>query len=163
MAEWDFQIFVLGTMFLPLYFGELHRLYFNEGEHAAGNKDFDSAKMPDAEADIAREGTGAGKGLLFILPSGIGLARSWADKDDNLNETLERVFNHIEIGSAASGDAENDFCGLFDDFDVNSKAIRETVAKRNKVLVELLNGVAPDACFSLTVLTPTCLVMPTNI
>ena len=70
-----------------------------------------------------------------------------ADKDDNLNETLERVFNHIE-SSAASGDAENDFAGLFDDFDVNSKAIGETVAKRNKVLAELLNGVAQMPLFS---------------
>ena len=47
-----------------------------------------------------------------------------------------------------SGDTENDFAGLFDDFDVNSKAISETVCKRNKVLVELLNGVAQMPLFS---------------
>ena len=76
-----------------------------------------------------------------------------ADKDDNLNETLERVFNHIE-SSAASGDAKNDFEGLFDDFDVNSKAIGETVAKRNKVLVELLNGVAQMPLFSTDGINP---------
>lgn len=90
----------------------------------------------------------------FILPSELFcnvLAR--ADKDDNLNETLERVFNHIE-SSAASGDAENDFAGLFDDFDVNSKAIGETVAKRNKVLVELLNGVAQMPLFSTDGINP---------
>ena len=85
-----------------------------------------------------------------------------ADKDDNLNETLERVFNHIE-SSAASGDAENDFAGLFDDFDVNSKAIGETVAKRNKVLVELLNGVAQMRCSQRRAAIPTCSAMPTNI
>ncbi len=54
---------------------------------------------------------------------------------------MECIFDHIE-SSAASGDAENDFAGLFDDFDVNSKSIGETVAKRNKVLAELLDGVA---------------------
>lgn len=133
VAEWDFKSYVLGTMFYR-YISENFTAYINEGEHAAGNKDFDYVKMSDADAEPAREGLVQEKGF-FILPSELFcnvLAR--ADKDDNLNETLERVFNHIE-SSAASGDAENDFAGLFDDFDVNSKAIGETVAKRNKVLV----------------------------
>ena len=109
--------------------------------------------MSDADAEPAREDLIQVKGF-FILPSELFcnvLAR--ADKDDNLNETLERVFNHIE-SSAASGDAENDFAGLFDDFDVNSKAIGETVAKRNKVLVELLNGVAQMPLFSADGINP---------
>lgn len=152
VAEWDFKSYVLGTMFYR-YISENFTAYINEGEHAAGNKDFDYAKMPDAEAETAREGLVQEKGF-FILPSELFcnvLAR--ADKDDNLNETLERVFNHIE-SSAASGDAENDFAGLFDDFDVNSKAIGETVAKRNKVLVELLNGVAQMPLFSTDGINP---------
>ena len=135
------------------YISENFTAYINEGEYAAGNKAFDYAKMPDAEAETAREGLVQEKGF-FILPSELFcnvLAR--ADKDDNLNETLERVFNHIE-SSAASGDAENDFAGLFDDFDVNSKAIGETVAKRNKVLVELLNGVAQMPLFSTDGINP---------
>ena len=146
VAEWDFKSYVLGTMFYR-YISENFAAYINEGEHAAENTDFDYAKMSDAEAETAREGLVQEKGF-FILPSELFcnvLAR--ADKDDNLNETLERVFNHIE-SSAASGDAENDFAGLFDDFDVNSKAIGETIAKRNKVLVELLNGVAQMPLFS---------------
>ena len=152
VAEWDFKSYVLGTMFYR-YISENFTAYINEGEHAAGNKDFDYAKMSDAEAETAREGLVQEKGF-FILPSELFcnvLAR--ADKDDNLNETLERVFNHIE-SSAASGDAENDFAGLFDDFDVNSKAIGETVAKRNKVLVELLNGVAQMPLFSTDGINP---------
>ena len=103
VAEWDFKSYVLGTMFYR-YISENFTAYINEGEHAAGNKDFDYAKMPDAEAETAREGLVQEKGF-FILPSELFcnvLAR--ADKDDNLNETLERVFNHIE-SSAASGDA----------------------------------------------------------
>ena len=152
VAEWDFKSYVLGTMFYR-YISENFTAYINEGEYAAGNKDFDYAKMPDADAEPAREDLVQEKGF-FILPSELFcnvLAR--ADKDDNLNETLERVFNHIE-SSAASGDAENDFAGLFDDFDVNSKAIGETVAKRNKVLVELLNGVAQMPLFSTDGMNP---------
>ena len=140
VAEWDFKSYVLGTMFYR-YISENFTSYINAGEHEAGNKSFDYAKMSDAEAEMAREGLIEEKGF-FILPSELFCnVKARADKDDNLNETLERVFRHIEE-SAASGDAENDFAGLFDDFDVNAKAIGETVAKRNKVLAALLNGVA---------------------
>lgn len=146
VSEWDFKSYVLVTMFYR-YISENFTVYINEGEHAAGNTDFDYAKMSDAEAEQAREGLVQEKGF-FILPSELFCnVREKADKDENLNETLERVFNHIEA-SAASGAAENDFAGLFDDFDVNSKSIGETVAKRNKVLCELLNGVAKMPLFS---------------
>lgn len=140
VSEWDFKSYVLGTMFYR-YISENFTAYVNEGERAAGNKNFDYAKMSDEAAEPAREGLVQEKGF-FILPSELFCnVRARADKDENLNETLERVFVHIE-SSAASGDAENDFAGLFDDFDVNSKSIGETVAKRNKVLAELLDGVA---------------------
>lgn len=146
VAEWDFKSYVLGTMFYR-YISENFTAYINAGEHAAGNKDFDYAKMTDSDAEAARDGLIAEKGF-FILPSELFCnVRERADKDENLNETLEQVFAHIE-SSASSGDAESDFAGLFDDFDVNSKSIGETVAKRNKVLVELLNGVAKMPLFS---------------
>ena len=137
VAEWDFKSYVLGTMFYR-YISENFTAYINDGERAAGNKDFDYAKMSDAEAETAREGLIQEKGF-FILPSELFCnVRARADKDDNLNETLERVFANIEA-SAASGDAENDFAGLFDDFDVNAKAIGETVAKRNIVMLDHAN------------------------
>ena len=146
VAEWDFKSYVLGTMFYR-YISENFAEYINKGERDAGNPDFDYAKMPDAEAEAAREGLIQEKGF-FIFPSELFCnVRARADKDDNLNETLEKVFKNIE-SSAATGAAENDFAGLFDDFDVNAKAIGETVAKRNKVLVELLNGVADMPLFS---------------
>lgn len=146
VAEWDFKSYVLGTMFYR-YISENFTAYINAGEHEAGNPDFDYAKMSDEEAEVAREDLIQTKGF-FILPSELFCnVRAKADNDENLNETLEHVFKAIE-SSAASGDAENDFAGLFDDFDVNSKAIGETVAKRNKVLAELLNGVAKMPLFS---------------
>ena len=158
VSEWDFKSYVLGTMFYR-YISENFAAYINEGERAAArargetNTDFDYAKMSDDEAETAREGLVQEKGF-FILPSELFcnvLAR--ADKDENLNETLERVFRHIEE-SAASGDAENDFAGLFDDFDVNSKSIGETDAKRNKVLAELLHGVARMPLFATDGINP---------
>ena len=67
VAEWDFKSYVLGTMFYR-YISENFAAYINEGEHAAGNADFDYAKMSDAEAETAREGLVQEKGF-FILPS----------------------------------------------------------------------------------------------
>jgi type I restriction enzyme M protein len=152
VAEWDFKSYVLVTMFYR-YISENFAEYINEGEHAAGNTDFDYAKMSDEDAEPAREGLVQEKGF-FILPSELFCnVRARAEQDENLNETLERVFNHIE-SSAASGEAENDFAGLFDDFDVNSKSIGETVAKRNKVLVALLNGINKMPIFSTTGINP---------
>ena len=55
VAEWDFKSYVLGTMFYR-YISENFTAYIKEGEHAAGNKDFDYAKMSDAGAEPAREG-----------------------------------------------------------------------------------------------------------
>lgn len=66
---------------------------------------------------------------------------SKADTDENLNETLEHIFKHIEE-SAMGSESESDFAGLFDDFDVNSNKLGSTVAKRNERLAKLLHGVA---------------------
>ena len=67
--------------------------------------------------------------------------RAKAASDENLNETLETVFRHIEE-SAKGSSSEGQFAGLFDDYDVNSNKLGATVAKRNEKLVKLLNGVA---------------------
>ena len=85
VAEWDFKSYVLGTMFYR-YISENFAAYIDEGEHAAGNKDFNYADLPDEQAEVAREDLIQTKGF-FILPSELFcnvLAR--ADKDDNLNE-----------------------------------------------------------------------------
>ncbi|WP_347161725.1 N-6 DNA methylase, partial [Peptostreptococcus anaerobius] len=67
--------------------------------------------------------------------------RAKAKDNENLNETLEKVFRHIEE-SAKGSESESDFAGLFDDFDVNSNKLGSTVAKRNEKLCKLLDGVA---------------------
>ena len=123
------------------YISENLTAYINEGEIDAGNTDFDYAKMSDDEAIVAKEGLVQEKGF-FILPSELFCnVNARADSDENLNETLERIFNHIEE-SAKGSQSEGSFAGLFDDFDVNSNKLGSTVAKRNERLVKLLNGVA---------------------
>ena len=136
---WDFKQYVLGTMFYR-YISENLTNYINEGEQAAGNADFDYAKMSDSDAESARDSLVEEKGF-FILPSELFCnVRTKAPSDDNLNETLEKVFRHIEE-SAQGSISEDDFKGLFDDYDVNSNKLGATVAKRNDKLVKLLDGV----------------------
>ena len=137
---WDFKSYVLGTMFYR-YISENIASYINQGEIDAGNPDFRYEDMPDAEAEQAREGLVQEKGF-FILPSELFCnVRAKAASDENLNETLETVFRHIEE-SAKGSSSEGQFAGLFDDYDVNSNKLGATVAKRNEKLVKLLNGVA---------------------
>ena len=137
---WDFKQYVLGTMFYR-YISENITEYINKGEHAAGNIDFDYAKLSDEDAEPAREGLIEEKGF-FILPSELFCnIKGKAASDENLNETLERIFNNIE-SSAQGSPSEDDFKGLFDDFDVNSNKLGATVAKRNEKLVKLLDTVA---------------------
>jgi type I restriction enzyme M protein len=137
---WDFKNYVLGTMFYR-YISENLTNYVNIGEQEAGNDAFDYAKMTDAQAEEAREGLVEEKGF-FILPSELfSNVNQSADNDENLNETLERVFRHIEE-SAKGSSSESSFAGLFDDFDVNSNKLGSTVAKRNERLAKLLHGVA---------------------
>ena len=137
---WDFKSYVLGTMFYR-YISENIASYINQGEIDAGNLDFRYEDMPDAEAEQAREGLVQEKGF-FILPSELFCnVRAKAASDENLNETLETVFRHIEE-SAKGSSSEGQFAGLFDDYDVNSNKLGATVAKRNEKLVKLLNGVA---------------------
>lgn len=138
--SWDFKNYVLGTMFYR-YISENLAHYINQGEQEAGNADFDYARMPDDEAEGAKEGLVNEKGF-FILPSELfSNVCSKADTDENLNETLEHIFKHIEE-SAMGSESESDFAGLFDDFDVNSNKLGSTVAKRNERLAKLLHGVA---------------------
>ncbi len=137
---WDFKNYVLGTMFYR-YISENLANYINQGEIEAGDSDFDYSKLSDDQAETAREDMVKTKGF-FILPSELFcnvLAR--ASEDENLNETLESVFRHIEE-SAKGTESEGSFAGLFDDYDVNSNKLGATVAKRNDRLVKLLQGVA---------------------
>lgn len=136
---WDFKQYVLGMLFYR-YISENLTDYINRGEHEAGNQDFDYTKLKDNEAEEARMDLVHTKGF-FILPTELfENVRKKAAGDENLNETIEKVFRNIE-SSAHGAPSEDDFKGLFDDIDVNSNKLGGTVAKRNEKLVKLMNGV----------------------
>ena len=135
----DFKQYVLGMLFYR-YISENFANYINDGEREAGDTDFDYARLSDSDAEQARDDLIKTKGF-FILPSQLFCSvRSRAPLDENLNETLEAVFQAIE-DSAKGSDSEANFSGLFDDIDVNSNKLGGTVAERNKRLVKLMNGV----------------------
>lgn len=136
---WDFKTYVLGILFYR-FISENLSFYLNEQEQQAGTADFDFAQLADADAEFGRAVTVAEKGF-YILPSELFrnvLAK--AAGNENLNETLERVFRNIEA-SAVGTESEDDLKGLFDDLDVNSNKLGPTVARRNEKLVKLLAAV----------------------
>lgn len=136
---WDFKSYVLGMLFYR-FISENLTAYINKGEHEAGDAEFDYVRLPDAAAEFGRAETVAEKGF-YIVPSELfANVRARAASDENLNETLERVFKNIE-GSALGTDSEDDVKGLFDDLDVNSNKLGATVPKRNKTLVKLLDAI----------------------
>lgn len=137
---WDFKSYVLGMMFYR-YISENLTNYLNAGELEAGNDGFDYARLSDEEAEQARADMIKTKGF-FILPSELFCnVKARAEKDENLNMTLETAFRHIEESAKGSA-SEDNFAGLFDDIDVNSNKLGATVAKRNANLVKLMNGIA---------------------
>ena len=136
---WDFKQYVLGMLFYR-FISENLAAYLNEHELKSGTPNFDYANLSDKEAEFGRRETVIEKGF-YILPSELFVnVRNRAANDENLNETLERAFKNIE-GSAVGADSEHDIKGLFDDLDVNSTKLGQTVAKRNEKLVKLLDAI----------------------
>lgn len=136
---WDFKQYVLGMLFYR-YISENLAAYINKGEWDAGNRGFDYATLKDKEAKGAKDDLVKVKGF-FILPSQLfANVRKTAAEDENLNERLAGIFRAIEESSRGT-ESEDDFKGLFDDIDVNSKKLGNTVAQRNERLVKLMNGV----------------------
>ncbi len=136
---WDFKQYVLGILFYR-YISENLVAYLNEHERKAGTSDFDYASLDDAAAEFGRAETVEEKGF-YILPSELFVnVRRSARSDENLNETLERVFSNIE-GSAVGSNSESSLKGLFDDLEVNSSKLGSSVAKRNEKLVKLLDAI----------------------
>lgn len=137
---WDFKQYVLGMLFYR-YISENIASYINRHEREAGNASFEYARMADQQAEPIRGDLVQTKGF-FILPSQLfENVRLQAPRDENLNETLEQVFRNIEA-SAQGSLSEDNFRGLFDDLDVNSAKLGNTVARRNEQLVKLMNSIA---------------------
>jgi len=135
---WDFKQYVLGMLFYR-FISENLTHYINKHERKI-DPNFDYAKLSDEVAEQGRAITVIEKGF-YILPSELFVnVRARAKNDPNLNETLARVFHNIE-NSAKGTDSEDDLRGLFDDLDVNSNKLGNTVEKRNQKLVKLLDAI----------------------
>lgn len=137
---WDFKQYVLGMLFYRFISENLTK-YINEHERKSTDADFDYATLPDRDAEYGRADTLKVKGF-YILPSQLFVnVVALARRNDNLNETLSRIFSDIE-NSAKGTPSEDDLRGLFDDLDVNSNKLGPTVEKRNQKLVKLMEAVA---------------------
>lgn len=137
---WDFKSYVLGMMFYR-YISENLRDHLEREEHESGNIDFKYAECPDELfTDDHKRYLVDAKGF-FMYPSQL-FENVWKNSknDENLNETLEKVFRSIE-GSANGTASEGNFSGLFNDFDVNSNKLGSSVQKRNETLRKLMDGV----------------------
>lgn len=136
---WDFKSYVLGMLFYR-FISENLTAYINREEERTGNTAFNYADISNKKAELGRADTVKEKGF-YILPSELFVnVRQKAKTDDNLNETLARVFKNIEH-SAKGTDSEDDLKGLFDDIDVNSNKLGATVQRRNDLLRKILDAV----------------------
>lgn len=145
---WDFKSYVLGFLFyrfisenLTDYLNEKERQGMLEGGCSQEEADsFDFATLSNEEAELGRAATVADKGF-FIRPTNLfGYVRARAKGNENLNELLHGIFRAIEE-SAKGTNAEADLRGLFDDVDVNSSKLGNTVAERNAKLVKIMDAV----------------------
>lgn len=145
---WDFKSYVLGFLFYR-FISENLTDYLNEKERqgilAAGASQeeadsFDFASLTNEEAEDGRAATVADKGF-YIRPTDLfSNVRARAKGNENLNEQLAGIFRAIE-DSAKGTNAEADLRGLFDDVDVNSSKLGNTVAERNAKLVKIMDAV----------------------
>ena len=145
---WDFKSYVLGFLFYR-FISENLTDYLNEKERQAILEDggsqeeadsFDFASLTNEEAEDGRGATVADKGF-YIRPTDLfSNVQVRAKGNENLNEQLAGIFRAIE-DSAKGTNAEADLRGLFDDVDVNSSKLGNTVAERNAKLVKIMDAV----------------------
>ncbi|MBQ2681996.1 MAG: type I restriction-modification system subunit M [Eggerthellaceae bacterium] len=147
---WDFKQYVLGMLFYR-YISEDFAYYIDSGEIEAGKTAFSYAALKDEDFELDDEEHDdliKEKGC-FIYPSQL-FCNVWAfakkaEKDgtlaeSNLNTILHNTLDAIEHSSVGFA-AEEDFQGLFDDFDTSSKRLGGTVGERNKRLLKLMDGI----------------------
>ena len=138
---WEFKSYILCTIFYR-YISENLCNYINKLQSDGGVEGFDYAQLSDEEAndESVKAQMVAEKGY-YILPSQLFInVANRADKDDNLNETLSKVFTAIEA-SAQGTPSEFAIRGLFSDFGVNNSQLGNTVTKRNQLIAKVLMAI----------------------
>ncbi|GAA8122142.1 hypothetical protein HpKG101_12820 [Helicobacter pylori] len=135
---WDFKQYVLGILFYR-YISENMTHCVNEDERKH-TPDFDYALSSDEEAESARENLIEEKGF-FIPPSALfcNVLKNVPNNED-LNVTLQNIFNEIEKSSLGSQSEEN-VKGLFADLDVNSNKLGSSHKTRVEKLTKILQAI----------------------
>ena len=137
---WDFKQYVLGILFYR-FISENVENYVNENQRRAGLVDFKYREISDEDALMGKNQILEEKGL-FILPSELFCnITKHARNNENLNVVVSNIFNNIEA-SARGTESEDDVKGLFDDFDVTSNKLGNTVEEKNEKLTKLLETIA---------------------
>ncbi len=135
---WDFKQYVLGILFYR-YISENMTHYINKEERKR-DPSFDYAKLSDEEAERAREHLIEEKGF-FIPPSALFCnALKNARHNEDLNVTLQNIFNEIEKSSLGTPSEEN-VKGLFADLDVNSNKLGSSHKNRVEKLTKILEAI----------------------
>lgn len=152
---WDFKAYVLGMLFYR-FISENLTHFINKGEQEAGFTDFDYTKIDDEQAEQIRDSIVEEKGF-FMLPSqlfqsvyrraagadtdhGLGHPDAVEFREQKLNLFIKDVFDSIEA-SALGTESEADIKGLFEDVDVSSTRLGNSVVQRNKKLFQLLETI----------------------
>ncbi len=137
----QFMDYMLGGLFYRFISENLTQYLNKKTRQIAGMEDFNYEDFQDAAAERARKSTVEEKGF-YLLPSELFCnVQKQAKTNENLNETLESVFRNFE-NSAKGTESESSVDGLFDNFDVNSKFLGDTVPQRNALLAKLLDTIA---------------------
>ncbi|AWX14437.1 type I restriction-modification system subunit M [Mergibacter septicus] len=133
---WDFKQYVLGTLFYR-FISENFANYMNGDDESIN---YAAMSDDDENINLIKEDAIKTKGY-FIYPSQLfSNVVANADKNNNLNTDLAKIFTDIE--SSASGyDSEKDIKGLFADFDTTSNRLGNTVKAKNERLAAVLKGV----------------------
>ncbi|GAA9431599.1 type I restriction-modification system subunit M [Helicobacter pylori] len=135
---WDFKQYVLGILFYR-YISENMAHYINKEERKR-DPSFDYALLSDEEAEGAKEGLIEEKGF-FIPPSALfcNVLKN-APNNEDLNVTLQNIFNEIEKSSLGFKSEEN-VKGLFADLDVNSNKLGSSHKTRVEKLTKILKAI----------------------
>ncbi|MFB1284649.1 type I restriction-modification system subunit M [Helicobacter pylori] len=138
---WDFKQYVLGILFYR-YISENMTRYININNKEERKRDpsFDYASLSDEEAKRARKHLIEEKGF-FIPPSALfcNVLKNAPDNED-LNVTLQNIFNEIEKSSLGTPSEEN-VKGLFADLDVNSNKLGSSHKNRVEKLTKILQAI----------------------
>ncbi|GAA7380734.1 type I restriction-modification system subunit M [Helicobacter pylori] len=135
---WDFKQYVLGILFYR-YISENMTHYINKKERKH-DPDFDYASLSDEKVQRARESLIEEKGF-YIPPSALfcNVLKN-APSNEDLNVTLQNIFNEIEKSSLGFKSEEN-VKGLFADLDVNSNKLGSSHKNRVEKLTKILQAI----------------------